>query len=257
MTVALATAWNPRGELPRFQRYYNQISELYTHLSISVRNGSRDNVFPTLDSYENVTYVTFEGYSGRHIVLKDALSSNPDFVHYVDMDRLIRWVETRPDELAATIEAIQQTDCLIIGRTDAAYHTHPDALRETEMLPNRFFSYFFERPMDFCAGSKGFSRAAANFILDSSSSDNSLRMDVEWPILLKRAGFRWRYVEVDGLDWESADQYQEVAAGREQQQELADAYDQDPKSWKSRTEVAHEITRLGLAALQSEPRKDT
>ncbi len=38
---------------------------------------------------------------------------------------VLRWMETRPGEWRETVEKIQSCDCLIVGRTQAAYATHP------------------------------------------------------------------------------------------------------------------------------------
>jgi hypothetical protein len=75
-------------------------------------------------------------------------------------------------------------------------------------------------------------------------------MDAEWPILLRRAGFTIDYVEVDGLDWESADRYAERAADADAQRRTAEAYDADVRHWARRVEVALEIVRAGVEAMQ-------
>jgi hypothetical protein len=61
--------------------------------------------------------------------------------------------------------------------------------------------------MDVSAGSKSFSRPAAEHLVKHSQPDNSIGTDAEWSILLKQAGFRLEYIQVNGLDWESADQF--------------------------------------------------
>ena len=73
--------------------------------------------------------------------------------------------------------------------------------------------------------------------------------DSEWIVLLQRAGYRVESVEVDGLDWETADRYLDQAADGETQRRAADAYDADPQHWSLRLEVAQEIIEAGFAAL--------
>ncbi len=250
MTIALASAWNPRGELPRFQRMIDDFRDLYDHLAISLHDNGTPEVRRQLEELPEATYISYQGYSGRYACLKLAYESGADFIHYVDMDRVIRWMETRPDELKQVVQRMQETDCLTIGRTAPAYATHPKSLYETEMIPNIFFSHYLGKVMDFAAGSKGFSRAAVAHILDNSCDDNALRMDVEWLILLKKAGFSWDYIEADGLDWESADQFQDQAADAQRQQEIARAYDQDVASWELRVKVAQAITQFGIEAIR-------
>ena len=251
MKIVLASPWQPRGEASRFERYYPRIQAIYDDVQVAVRPIQHDKANQVMDALD-VHYVYYEGWSGRHTVMHLAVKSGADYIHYVDMDRLIRWVETRPDELKETVESLQRVDCQIIGRTEAAYATHPNNLRKTETLPNLFFSSWFERDMDFCAGSKGFSRSAAEFILEHSPDTNSLAMDVAWPILLKRGGFSWDYVAVEGLDWETADRQRDSAATAEMQAALAAEQDKETDLWDMRVRIATEITQLGFAAMKKD-----
>jgi hypothetical protein len=135
---------------------------------------------------------------------------------------------------------------LIVGRTEAAYQTHPQALVQTEAVSNRVISYFLGQEMDVSAGCKGFSRECVEFILDNTKPERALGADAGWPLTLNLAGYRVDYVQVDGLDWESADRYQERAASADEQRQAAAAYDADPASWASRVQVAMEIVDVGL-----------
>jgi hypothetical protein len=103
--------------------------------------------------------------------------------------------------------------------------------------------------MDFCAGARGMNRSAAAYALARSPRDSALRMEGEWSVLWQRAGFKLDYVEVDGLDWESADQYQPHAADTARQLRLAAIYDRDPENWRIRTRVAYDNVMTGLAAM--------
>lgn len=248
MSVILACAWQPRGELGRLQRLWSLLCEIYVDFAVSIKRDVDTEAVAWLHE-QGVTVVPYDDWSGRHAVMNAALGLDGDYIQYCDMDRIIRWVETQPDELRESVRRLQTMDCLIFGRTEAAYLTHPRCLHETEKLPNAFFSHWFGRPMDLCAGSKGFSRSAVKYVLAHSADNDALRMDVEWPVLLKKAGFTWDYVEVNGLDWESADQYQDWAADRARQQEIADSYDQDVNHWVLRVRVAQKIMDSGLEAI--------
>jgi hypothetical protein len=184
------------------------------------------------------------------MALRLALDSGADFIHYADMDRLIRWVETRPDEWRRTVQFVSDADHAMMGRTAQAYRTHPNALIETEKISNSFVSYCLGQPVDVSAGSKGFSRRAAQFLMANAKPGRALGADGEWAVLLDRAGFRLCYVEVDGLDWETADRYQDRAADGDRQRQMADAYDQDASNWAARVQVALEIVQAGIDAMQ-------
>lgn len=249
MTVTLACAWQVRGELPRLRRLFPQIAAIYSGMVIALNADAGTEVISALDDLP-ITHTFYDEWSGRHDVMRLALRTRCEHVHYVDMDRLLRWAETRPEELQWTVERLQGSDCLIIGRTPAAWATHPQCMIQTEYLPNRFFSHMvgLGSSMDFGAGSKGFSHQAVTFILRNDPAGIALNMDIAWPILLRRGGFSLDYVEVDGLDYESADQQQPQAADRAAQQQLADKIDADPKKWALRVRIAQDMTDAALAA---------
>jgi len=249
MSVTLSCAWVPRGELVRLQRLIAPLRAIYQEIVVSVHADGGAEVADALMEL-HIPHIVYDNWSGRHATLKLALEKTEStHIHYVDMDRALRWMELHPDELATTAQAIQKTDCLILGRTEAALASHPQVLIQTEKLVNLFFSHIFGRESDFCAGSKGFSRAAAEFILTYDADARALNMDVGWAVLLQRGGFKIDYLAVDGLDYESADQFQAQASDSEVQQKVAEAYDAKAKSWAHRVRAATEITQAGLAAM--------
>jgi hypothetical protein len=250
MSVVLATAWYPRGELARFKRLYERFASIYDGMTVALHDRNHREEIDALDE-RNVAYVLYEDFSGRHATVKAALEqTSATHIHYLDMDRALRWIETRPEELVQTVQTIRSTDSLIIGRTEQAYATHPRCLYETEMLFNAVFSQWYGRNMDFGAGSTGLSRRAAEFLMEHSSSADALDMDGEWRVLLKRAGFRWDYAAVDGLDWETADQFLDAAADADVQRRVAEDYDVKPENWALRVHVAQGIMTAGLAAME-------
>jgi 2-polyprenyl-3-methyl-5-hydroxy-6-metoxy-1,4-benzoquinol methylase len=150
-------------------------------------------------------------------------------------------VETQPEEWKHMVEEIRKFDCIIFGRTQAAFLTHPIALISTEKISNQVVSHILKKDMDVSAGSKSFSRSAAQYIVDHCQTDNSVGTDAEWPIRLKQAGFRLEYIQVEGLDWESADQFHLHAATVDEQAQAVREYDADPKNWLHRIEIAEGI----------------
>ena len=252
--VALAATWHPRGELPRFARLLPQLETVYEHVALSFGPEADSQVIVAFTSGEfarrsNISYVLNDDWNwGRYAAIRESLNCSATHIHYADMDRLLRWVETRPDEWRQTVDAIGRSDYLVIGRTPAAYATHPQALIQTEEISNRVTAYLVGRAMDVSAGSKGFRRPAAEFLIANTQPVRAIGADAEWTVLLKRAGFSIDYVEVNGLDWESADQYQDRAAGVDQQRLAAEAYDADPRHWMRRVEVAMEVVQSGLEA---------
>jgi SAM-dependent methyltransferase len=252
MSTILATTWYPRGELGRFTRILPILLEQYCGIVISYIPGNdpqvrEEFVYGKFSSNHNLIFLENDDQkTGRYMAIKKAVEAPCDYIHYVDMDRLLRWVETRPEEWMQMLKQIEKFDCIIFGRTEAATLTHPQALITTEKLSNEVVSNFLHREMDVSAGSKSFSRSAAQYIVDRGKLDNSIGTDAEWPILLKQAGFGLEYIQVDGLDWESADHFQSQAANTEEQRQAAANYDSDPLHWSQRVEIADQIIRTAF-----------
>jgi len=251
MSITLTCTWNPRGETSRLLGIYPQLIELYTRIIIVLPPAVDLSQVEALTTLGKVTLEISPHWSwGRYLTLKKALETDATHFHYADMDRLVRWVETQPQEGRQTIKFIQQYDCVVIGRTEKAWDTHPHALRKTEEISNQVFSYLLGQPLDLSAGSKGFSRAAVEFILDNSQSGCALGTDTEWIVMAHRGGFRINSLLVDGLDWESADRFQDHAAGKQAQRHAASDYDAEAQNWEARVQIALEIVESGLKALQ-------
>lgn len=251
MSITLTCTWNPRGETARLLGIFHQLIEFYTRIIIILPPTADLAQAEPLKSLRKVSLETSPDWSwGRYLTLKKALETNTTHIHYADMDRLVRWVETQPQEWRQTIEFIQQCDCVVIGRTEKAWDTHPQALRKTEKISNQAFSYLLGQPLDLSAGSKGFSRAAVEFILENSQPGRALGTDSEWVVMAHRGGFQINSLLVDGLDWESADRYQDQAAGKQAQHRAASVYDLEAQNWELRVQIALEIVESGLEALQ-------
>lgn len=250
MPVTLAATFNPRGETGRLLRLYTQLQSVYDTIVISLpphANPSDVEQVRTLPGV--IVYVNETWPQGRYMALKLAYDAGAQAVHYADMDRLLRWVETHPAEWQAAVTVVDTSDCLVIGRTPSAWATHPQALVQTERISNTVFSRLLGQDLDLSAGSKGFSRAAAAVVLENCQPARALGADAEWIVVLHRAGFDINTLLVDGLDWETADRYADSAADANRQREAAQQYDADPAHWAMRAGVAQEIVEAGLDAL--------
>lgn len=251
MSVALAATFHPRGEIGRLEKLYPVLRGVYSDIVISLPPTTASGDVARIQRLNSArVFVNADWSHGRYMALKTALERGPDYIHYADMDRLIRWTETRFAEWRAVVERVQQCECLVIGRTVSAWATHPRAMVQTEQIINHVFSNLLGQTLDFGAGSKGFSRAVAAFILANSQPGRAIGTDAEWPILAYRGGFRVEGVFVDGLDWEIPDQHQDVPASAERQRQMAIAYDADAANWAHRVQITIEVVEAGLDALQ-------
>lgn len=251
MSVTLAATYDPRGEMNRLRRYYPQLQVIYSDILISLpAYASMEDIKAVQSLPEADVFVNEDWTHGRYQVLKRSLNKSASHVHYADMDRLLRWVELRCAEWQATVEMVGQADCLVIGRTEQAWETHPQALRQTEHIPNTLFSDLLGQAVDLSSGSKGFSRDVIELLVNNTQVGRSLGTDAEWVVLPHRAGYQLTTTLVDGLDWETADRYRETAADTSTQRQFAAEYDADPTNWALRVQVAQEIVEMGLLALK-------
>jgi hypothetical protein len=248
----LTTTWNPRGELARLKRVLPTLAQAFEHILVVVPPADLIRepdlmAVACLSGQQGLRVIqTTDWATGRHTALREALDTPATFILYADMDRLVRWVEVHPEEWAGVIRRMTQGDCLIAGRSQAAYRTHPRALVLTEEISNAVVSHLLGKQVDVSAGCKGFSRRAVEYLVNKALHSRALGTDAEWPLLLHKGGFSVDYIEVDGLDWESADRYQERAADPGSQRLLAEAYDADPEHWAQRVHVAFEIVQVAL-----------
>jgi hypothetical protein len=252
--IALAATWQPRGELPRLLRLGTQLQALYpAGICIALPPEAESRLAAALAELPGVTIRQGQPWpGGRHTAVAAALETPASHIHYCDLDRLLHWVEVYPAELSRTLEAIRRTPgCVVLGRTERAWATHPRAMFETESIFNLVFSRLAGMGMDFGAGSKGFSRSAAAYALEHNPPPaTSFAVDAGWPLILQRAGFPLEYLPVEGLEWETPDQQQGRIASTRERQQAAEEADQAPAFWQARLEVAQNILYEGLEALR-------
>ena len=248
--IALASTWHPRGETQRLAKAWKRISETYRAVSIVVPpDAPCTQLADEIGAARQLLRPAPNWSRGRYEALRLAVASGASAIEYVDMDHLLRWIETKPDEWYEVARTAAHTPFLVIGRTPQAYSTYPLAIRETERPINSLFSRIFGKEMDLFAAARGMSRDVACMLQRESNTVEAFGVDTEWPAIAFRRGVGLTYVEADGLDWESADRYQSTAADAARQSQLAALYDRDPDNWTFRVRAAEGMARSGLAAL--------
>jgi hypothetical protein len=101
----------------------------YSAAAISLPPQVDEQILELLQSRPGVqAVVTTSWPGGRHPALELGLKTGADLIHYTDFDRLLRWVERKPDEWRASGEAVLGTECLVFGRSERAYQTHPQGV---------------------------------------------------------------------------------------------------------------------------------
>ena len=182
----------------------------------------------------------------RRKALRASLEAGTSHLQMCDFDRALHWVAHFPQELEAVLAEIARYDLLVLGRTERAWATHPPYQADTEPLFNKVFALVTGLSWDVGAGSRGFSRAGAEKLLELSR-EPTIGIDAEWPLLLLGSdGYRVGFRACEGLEFETADRFAaeiEAAGGYDAWEAEMSA---DPARWAFRLRVALLISEAAL-----------
>ncbi|MCB0061886.1 MAG: hypothetical protein KDE19_07220 [Caldilineaceae bacterium] len=247
--VTLATTYHdPQGSL--LTQLRAQLPHLQTLFAAITVNASPELHPPTLELLRNagvdvvqaprtipVDGVPQLGQVRREVVAQ-ALQQNTPHIFYCDGDRVLHWVERYPAELAAILHKIAEQDFTILGRTPRAFASHPAVQRETERIINHVYAKLSGHAWDITAAARGFSRAAAQAIVDGCP-DDSIGVDASWPLFLQQLdGYTLDAIETEGLEFETATQQPAAVAAAGSEDAWKATLDADPKRWAFRLNVA-------------------
>ncbi len=248
-SVALATTYHdPQGVLyAQLAQHLPWLQQLFTGIAV---NASPELHLPTVkllreagvDLVQEPRAVQQDGVPAlgqvRRAVVGQALSLKTAVVMYCDGDRLLHWAERYPDELAAVVGQLSTHDFTILGRTERAFASHPRIQSETEVLINKMYTQLSGYNWDITAAARGFSRAAAQAIVDRCL-DDSIGVDASWPLFLQQAGgFTMTTIATEGLEFETATQYPTAVAAAGGEESWKAGLDADPNRWAFRLNVA-------------------
>lgn len=175
-------------------------------------------------------------YASNWLALETGLKSDAARFHHCDLDRFLHWLLKWPDELVHAAKKIPTTGLLMFRRTPRAFSSHPATQQLTEGPANRLAARVFGIPdTDLFSGSFGFGRDAAQALVqDGARSEASFFVEaINVPF---RSGLPIDGFTVEGLEWETPDQYQDEI-------DLL-GYDewlnrfQSPDEWKFRSQMA-------------------
>jgi len=166
---------------------------------------------------EGLGYITVPSgesvQSGYCAALERGLREFPDHVFYCDLDRLIHWVRTYPEEYRQTRRKALEYEFLMVGRTLKAFQTHPRTQTCTEGIANLVASRIlgFKDTRDIIGVCWGLSSSLVQLLL-STPRRNSYGFYCGWPVIAWRNSAKKAYLEVEGLEWETPDRYEHEIA---------------------------------------------
>lgn len=134
------------------------------------------------------------------------------------LDRTLHWIKTHPDELKEVLERglPPGIDLVVIGRTPKALATHPKPQLDAEMKINKIAaeSLGIDKEIDVTTGCRLISRKAAEEFIHLLSKEYHFSNagtgigDSLIPFLVQEGLHkRVAFVRVEGLEWETPDQY--------------------------------------------------
>lgn len=249
MSVALACTCRSAEDLEQLREMRPILDEVYRGIAVVVPLDTSPRLVRKIEDPPRVSMVApCNGTRAGYLVLAKSLNVTASHVHCCDLGRLLRWATSTPIEWRRVVEVIQGTDCLIIGRSEAAFRTFEPAAQETERMVNAVFSRILGQPVDLCSGNRGLSRQAALFVLAHSRPDGP--EDAAWPMLLFHAGFKVHHVTCDTLESGAPVLAANLDARVGVLPLARHAHDQDTERWVSKVRKALEIVQDGLTALQ-------
>lgn len=139
--------------------------------------------------------------------IKLALSMQTRYIHLTDFDRTLHWVKRFPRELRDVLEIFPSCPGFVsFIRTKRAFETHPETQRSTEKVINAIASEDAGVNVDIMSGSFGFERNLAKKIIHEAGRKD-FGIYAEFLRIAIKHHFLISTVVVDGLEWETPDQF--------------------------------------------------
>jgi hypothetical protein len=258
VVVLASTLHDPENRLNEVViKYGPLIRQLFPTSCVSVTPLTSPSIIETLENLD------FHPSRGSNNVcdtymqaFQQALHHNPDLVFYCDFDRLLHWARTYPDELTKTVNADVDHDFLLVGRTARAFTTHPKTQIMTEAIANQIASKAsgFPRTRDIISACWRLEPRLVGQLLHLPI-DNTYGFYCEWPIVAWRQARNPRYLEVEGLEWETPDRYSQEIKDKGYTRWFHEF--QTPDEWERRVAILrdaiHSISKYRRTRALSEP----
>lgn len=214
--VALVSPlFDPEARLaPELAKYGESLRKIFhNHTSISVSANTNKKIFTLLDtlSFTYVIQTQDTGFAlGDNVrnAFTCALKSSDAYFHFIDFDRALHWTKRFPNELAKVIKTIPtRSGYISMERTRRAFETHPLIQRSTETSINAIASKVVGTDVDIMSGSFAVDRPTAELLV-KKTKQRGFGIYAEIIETVWKAKKPITTLEVDGLEWETPDQFQ-------------------------------------------------
>ena len=187
----------------------------------------------------------------RRQALRASVESGHIYTHFIEIDRLLQWIKTHPDELGSIVKQIPHHDFLIIGRTQRALDTHTRCQIKTERLANKVCSLILGQDVDITVASRGISKRASHIILKYSKARH-VGTDSEWPIIIHCCSdFPIGYIAVEGMEFEAEVRHHDMVKEAGGIEAFKVIRDKNPESWLHRIRLAERISSTAISTYKS------
>jgi len=238
LEICLATALcDPSGQLlARARALWPELTTRFGAVAVHVTRDTHEGWFELLEHHR----IPFEispadaDTVGEHRrrALQVALSgAAPSLLLYADPGQLLRWLERSPQDLDRLLRHIPRWDCLVIGRSPAAFAAAPAPRRDTEALVNHVCRLLTGRDWDLGLAARGLSRHAAHLIVERCD-ERTAGSNVTWPLLCEIHGLSLSYAEADEAAAGELDDFDHGGGGEQH------ALDDAPRAWMRRMQLA-------------------
>lgn len=174
------------------------------------------------------------------LAIKTALEFETPYVHQIDFDRALHWANRFPGELKDVLTYFPSYSGFIsFMRTHRAFETHPEIQRTVETTVNAIASEVVKVDVDIMSGSFGFDRKLATYIV-SESKRRDFGIYAEFLTIAQKHKSQINVIEVEGLEWETPDQFKEVIEKEGYAKWLEDF--QSLPEWKKRIKLVEDST---------------
>jgi len=206
---------DPEGRITEiFKKYSSELLRLYNgYVAINITETTSPE---TLEAIKK-TKIKFSIQDKKNVKnigdnYKKALSLGFGFpsshFHLMDFDRALHWAKRFPKELKKVIEKMPSYEGLLsFIRTTQAFESHPFIQRSTEIVTNALASKVVGFDVDIMSGSFGLDKNLANLVL-KNSKENGVGIYAEILKIAIRNEIPIKTIIVEGLEWETPDQYQ-------------------------------------------------
>lgn len=191
------------------KKHIENIKNTFHCISLVLTDLTSTKVFVLLDKNKISYKIVPVGFGSlsRKVALKNGLKTNCEYFFYIDLDRLLFWLEKYPQELIKVlgkITSLKKNDYLIIGRTSKAWNSHPFNQQLPEEKTNKAISQEIGKTVDVTPGCRAFRRKIANLIIDKVQGNKSGVSDIEWLMIAYSYGkAHVKSIVVDGLSYET------------------------------------------------------